>query len=406
MNIFNFLLAIVASVVLAKAPLVNRNHPDLIDNNYIVVMKKGVDPKAIHAYYSSMKATTGKLASGKRGFVRHFQVHDFNAYHVECDEEMLEDIRGNDIANSWVTLQAPIPQGLPGPQTSLPCQADQSTPWGLGRISHRMPGIATYVDVIAPRSRAYMLDTGIRITHQEFGGRAIWGKNFIEGSPDQDEAGHGTATAGIVGGATVGVDNSTLLIAVKVLDKNGVGSTSSSIDGINWAVDNARDANGISRTVINMSLGGPLEQAMNDAIQAAVEAGMAIVVAAGNANNDSCQSSPASAPNAITVGAIDQQDRRSSYSNWGGCVDIFAPGDGIRTASYWSDDAYVAPSGTSVACPHVAGLATLLRAREDLPAPIDVWNRIFKLGTKDRVQDARNSANLIAFNGNPAELEE
>ncbi|KAI1639513.1 peptidase S8/S53 domain-containing protein [Biscogniauxia mediterranea] len=385
----NLVIALMASIALATAPLTTGNHPGLIDNNYIVVMKKGIDSEKIQAHYTSLKATSGKLTGGMRGFVRHFQVHTFNAYHLECDNEMLEDIRGNDLVDyiaqdTWMTVQTPIPKetilGFP----SLRSRDDnQTVAWGLGRISHRLPGIAAYVD--------------------EFGGRAIWGKTFIDGAPDADDEGHGTATAAIVGGDTVGVDNSTLLIAVKVLGKDG-GTSTSTIDGIGWAVNDALDANAISRSVINMSLGGPFSQATNDAIDAAVAAGMVVVVAAGNSNDDSCHSSPSSASNAITVAAIDQQDRRSSYSSWGGCVNIFAPGDGIHTASFYGDDTYTSPSGTSVAAPHVAGIVTLLRARENLETPKDVWDRISQLGTRDRVQDAHDSTNLIAFNGNPAEM--
>ncbi|KAI1485457.1 peptidase S8/S53 domain-containing protein [Biscogniauxia mediterranea] len=407
----NLVIALMASIALATIPLTTGNHPGLIDNNYIVVMKKGIDSEKIQAHYTSLKTTSGKLTGGMRGFVRHFQVHTFNAYHLECDNEMLEDIRGNDLVDyiaqdTWMTVQTPIPKetilGFP----SLRSRDDnQTVAWGLGRISHRLPGIAAYVDVSAPSTRAYMLDTGIRLTHKEFGGRAIWGKTFIDGAPDADDEGHGTATAAIVGGDTVGVDNSTLLIAVKVLGKDG-GTSTSTIDGIGWAVNDALNANAISRSVINMSLGGPFSKATNDAIDAAVAAGMVVVVAAGNSNDDSCDSSPSSASNAITVAAIDQQDRRSYYSSWGGCVNIFAPGDGIHTASFYGDDTYTSPSGTSVAAPHVAGIVTLLRAREDLKTPKDVWDRISQLGTRDRVQDAHDSTNLIAFNGNPAEMED
>ncbi|KAI0596612.1 peptidase S8/S53 domain-containing protein [Biscogniauxia sp. FL1348] len=411
MRLLDLLVAIMASIVLATVPLTTGTHPSVVDNNYIVVMKKGVDLAKIQAHYTSLKATSGKLTGGMRGFVKHFQVHTFNAYHIECDDKMLEDIRANDLVDyiaqdTWMTVQTPIPRetilGFP----SLRSRDDnQTVPWGLGRISHRLPGIAAYVDVSVPRTRAYMLDTGIRLTHKEFGGRAIWGKTIMDGAPDDDDEGHGTATAAIVGGDTVGVDNSTLLIAVKVLGKDG-GYTTSTIDGIGWAVDDALKANAISRSVINMSLGGPFSNATNDAVDAAVAAGMTVVVAAGNSNDDSCDHSPSSASSAITVAAIDQQDRRSSYSSWGGCVNIFAPGDGIHTASFNGDDTYTSASGTSVASPHVAGIVTLLKARENLQTPKEVWDRISQLGTRDRVQDAHDSANLIAFNGNPAEIED
>ncbi|KAI5918257.1 peptidase S8/S53 domain-containing protein [Camillea tinctor] len=394
MKLFNLVVAATASTVLAIAPIVNQDHPDLIDNNYIVVMKKGVDPEDIQAHYTSVKATSAKLTSGMRGFVKHFQVHTFNAYHLECDNYMLEDIRGHELVDyiaqdSRMTISAPIPKetilGLP---PLRPRNDSQTSPWGLGRISHRLPGITNYV-------------TG---DWNEFGGRAIWGTTTIDNESDSDNQGHGTATASIVGGNSVGVDKNTLLIAVKVLGSDGAGAGSSCIAGIDWAVKDAKNENAMSRSVINMSLRGGFDQATNDAIASAAEAGMVVVVAAGNENDDACNGSPSSAPDAITVAAIDEQDNRSSYSSWGRCVNIFAPGDNINTASFDGDDTYTSPSGTSVSAPHVAGIVTLLRARENLATAQQVSDRISEIATRDRVQDAHDSVNLIAFNGNPAEM--
>ncbi|KAI0007489.1 subtilisin-like protein [Xylariaceae sp. FL0662B] len=400
MKTFNFLILALAPLALALAPLVNRDLEDGIADNYVVVMKKDADPKTVQAHYGHIHAASRLVSKGKKGVVKTFQVHGFNAYHVECDAATLQTIRKTPAVDyvaqdQKVTVQAALGQ---------PIARQTPNTWGLGRISHRQPGISVYVDQSAPRTRAYILDTGIRVTHKEFSGRAIWGKNFIQGSQDVDDNGHGTHTAGTVGGNTVGVDNSTTLIAVKVLDANSTGSWSGLISGIQWAVNDAQQQGSIARSVINMSIGGPKYQALNDCIKNAVAAGMTIVTAASNYGADACTYSPASAPEAITVAATDETDTRPDWSNWGTCVDIFAPGNNIYSAWKDSDSAYLTLSGTSMASPHVAGLTTYLMSREQLSTPASVVNRMLQLGTSGKVKNAKGSPNLITFNGNAAEL--
>ncbi|KAI1651916.1 subtilisin-like protein [Daldinia loculata] len=406
MKTFHLLLAALVPLALAKAPLMHRDIADGIDDNYIVVMKSAT-PKTFQAHYQRIHYTSSQRSKGaKKGVVKTYQVPGFNGYHVECDDATLDNIRNDPLVSyvardGRVTAQAAISRNAP---RSDP-QADT---WGLGRISHRDPGVATYVDDVASNTEsptyAYILDTGIRVTHQEFGGRATFGKNFINGAQDVDDNGHGTHTAATVGGNTVGVNNSTMLIGVKVLDKDSSGSWSGIIAGIDWAVNDAQTKGKIDRSVINMSIGGPRFQALDDVVKNAVATGMTLVVAASNYGVDACTYSPAAVPEAITVAAIDQNDNRPDWSNWGSCVDIFAPGSDIYSAWIDSDSDYVSMSGTSMACPHVAGLVTYLMSRESISGAQKVTSRLIDLGTRDKVQNANGSPNLIAFNGNEAEL--
>ncbi|KAI1083002.1 subtilisin-like protein [Whalleya microplaca] len=384
MKTLNFLMLALAPIALALAPLVNRDLDNGIANNFIVVMKKDADPATVQKHYGYIHTASQQLSKGKKGVVKTFQVHGFNAYHVECDNATLDAIRKTPAVDyvaqdHTVTVQAVLNQ---------PVARQTPNTWGLGRISHRQPNNPVYVDQSAPQTRAYILDTGIRLTH----------KNV-------DDNGHGTHTAGTVGGNTVGVNNSTMLIAVKVLDQNSTGSWSGLISGMEWAVKDAQSKNSITSSVINMSIGGPKYQALNDCIKNTVAAGMTVVVAASNYGADACTYSPASAPEAITVAATDETDTRPDWSNWGTCVDIFAPGNNIYSAWKDSDSAYQTLSGTSMASPHVAGLTTYLMSREGISSPTNVVNRMLQLGTANKVKNGnKGSPNLIAFNGNAAEL--
>jgi len=274
--------------------------------------------------------------------------------------------------------------------------------WGLGRISHKGANTGWpdyYYDTTAGVGvRVYVLDTGIRISHAEFGGRAVWGKNFIVGSPNTDEKGHGTHVAGTIAGKTYGVAKRATVVAVKVLDKNGSGTFAGVIEGINWIVKDAK-ARGIARkAVINASLGGGYTAAVNAAVKAATDAGITCVVSAGNSGDDSKWYSPASTPSAITVAAIDGTDARAWFSNYGTLVDIFAPGVDIQSAWHLSNTAVRWLSGTSMASPHVAGLAAYFISKEGLLGSTAVTNRIIAASVKNEVIDPVGSYNRIAYN--------
>jgi subtilisin family serine protease len=272
-------------------------------------------------------------------------------------------------------------------------------PWGLARISHRAANSAEYYysDTAGEGARVYVIDSGIRLSHADFGGRALWGANFVSESSDTDEDGHGTHVAGIIAGKTYGVAKKATVVAVKVLDKSGSGSMSGLLQGLNWAVADAKKRGVTEKAVINMSLTGAYTQSVNEGVKAATDAGITVVVAAGNKHDNVTNWSPASAPTAITVGAIDQDDRRADFSNWGHEVDIFAPGVGIPSAWNTSDHSREWMSGTSMATPHVAGLAAYFIAREELSGGAAVTKRILSAATEG-VSDRKGSADRIAYN--------
>ena len=243
--------------------------------------------------------------------------------------------------------------------------------WGLDRIDQRdLPTDGTYIyDTDASVVDVYIIDTGIRSTHTDLVGRfsAVGFTAIADGNGTNDCNGHGTHVAGTVGGATYGVAKGVTLHAVRVLGCNGSGSTSGVIAGIDWVT-----ANHLKPAVANMSLGGGASTALDDAVRRSIAAGVTYAIAAGNSNANACNSSPARVSQALTVGSSTNADARSSFSNFGTCVDLFAPGSGITSAWNTSDIATNTISGTSMASPHVAGVAALYLAGDPAAAPATV----------------------------------
>jgi subtilisin family serine protease len=243
--------------------------------------------------------------------------------------------------------------------------------WGLDRIdqlNRPLDGSYTY-HTSASNVTAYVLDTGIRMTHTEFAtGRATSGYDFIDNDSDASDChGHGTHVAGTIGGVQYGVAKGVNVVGVRVLNCSGVGSYSAIIAGINWVTQHA-----VRPAVANMSLAGFTSAAVDQAVRNSIASGVTYAVAAGNDNSDACGYSPASTAEAITVGAADANDARASFSNWGTCLDIFAPGTGIISAGAGNDNATAGMNGTSMASPHVAGAAALYLAGHPTAAPAEV----------------------------------
>ncbi len=303
------------------------------ESDYIVLYKSGAN---LTLKVQSEKARGNDVQdvfrSAVKGFVAPLDAADVARLRARSDVLLVEKDK-------------PVRALSAGPRSGL------AASWGLDRIDQRTLPLNSQISTSENGFgiTAYIIDTGIRADHNEFGGRATVGFDAIgDGQNTNDCNGHGTHVAGTVGGATYGVAPQVSLVAIRVLNCTGSGSTSGVIAGIDWAT--ANHAAGVP-AVANMSLGGGYSAALNTATQNAIADGISFAVAAGNSNADACNFSPASTPNAITVGSTSSNDARSSFSNWGSCIDIFAPGSSIKSAWNTSSTATNTISGTSMAAP-------------------------------------------------------
>src|SRR5215213_5034413 len=265
--------------------------------------------------------------------------------------------------------------------------------WGLDRIDQRdLPLNSTYnFNATGSGVRAYIIDTGIRATHVDLGGRVISGFTAInDGLGTDDGNGHGTHVSGTVGGTTWGVAKNVTLVAVRVLDSSGNGTNSGVIAGVDFVTSNHQAG---QPAVANMSLGGGISSALDTAVTNSINDGVTYGIAAGNENQDACNTSPARVASAITVGATTITDARASFSNFGTCLDIFAPGNNITSSWRTSDTATNTISGTSMATPHVAGVAALFLETNPSASPATVAAAIINNSTPNKVTNAAGSPN-------------
>ena len=284
------------------------------------------------------------------------------------------------------------------PQRSVTAAGVQSSaPWGLDRIDQTdLPLNSSYSYASDGAGvTAYVVDTGILASHTDFGSRVRVGYDaFTDGRNTSDCNGHGTHVAGTIGGTTYGVAKAASLVAVRVLDCAGSGTLSGVIAGIDWAVTD--HASGPA--VMNLSLGGGASSSLDAAVDRAITDGITVVVAAGNSNVDACTVSPARASNAVTVGATTTSDSRASYSNFGSCLDIFAPGSSVLSAYYTSNTATATLSGTSMASPHVAGAAARILGADPGMRPDQVASALVASSSLNKVTNAgTNSPNRLLY---------
>jgi len=362
-------LAVVPAAGMAQstaAPLVGADKPNAIPGQYIVVLKNGRG--------AANADRIERRARDHGGQVRRQYRRALNGFSGQLSDSALADVRRDpDVA--YVEADAVV--------TATDTQSPAT--WGLDRIDQQNLPLSNSYTYFATGLgvKAYIIDTGIRFTHSEFNGRATSGIDEVNpNTPADDCNGHATHVAATVGGSTYGVAKQVSLVAVRVLDCNGSGSTSGVIAGINWVTTNHQPN---TPAVANMSLGGSASTSLDQAVANSVADGVTYAIAAGNDNTNACNQSPARAPSAITVGATTTTDARASYSNIGTCLDIFAPGSSITSAWYSSDTATNTISGTSMATPHVAGVAALYLQGSPTAQPAAVTSAIINGATLNKV---------------------
>ncbi len=348
-----------------------------VPGQYIVTLKNGTSSSAVpgQAQQLANRYAGGLLDlydKALRGFAVRMSAADAGRLAADPSVEMVEQ-------DGYV--QASTTQSSP--------------PWGLDRIDqHNLPLDNSYAYTeTASTVHAYVIDTGLNFAHNDFVGRTTKGPDFIDGDGSPDDCnGHGTHVAGTLGGSTYGVAKAVQIVAVRVLGCNGSGTFSGVIAGVNWVT-----ANAIHPAVANMSLGGDLSPSLDSAIDASISSGVTYTLAAGNSDKDACSASPSDDAPAIVVGATTQTDARASFSNWGSCVDLFAPGNGILSDYIGSPTATATLSGTSMASPHVAGVAALYLAAHPSASPAEVLAALACAATIGHVADTLGSPNLLLF---------
>jgi subtilisin family serine protease len=346
--------ALPAQAAPAEGKVLAAGSPTAIKGSYIVTLKKGAGFKAasskgkglVNEYGGTVKKTFGAALNGYTASLSATEARRLAADPAVASVEQNQTVHLTDTTQS-------------------------SAPWGLDRIDQSalpLSGTYTYPDTAGNGVTAYVIDTGVRITHSQISGRASYGYDEVDGDTTaQDGNGHGTHVATTIAGSTYGVAKKAKIVAVRVLDNNGSGTTAGVIAGIDWVT-----ANHSGPSVANLSLGGGTSTSLDTAVRNSISSGVTYAIAAGNSGANASTSSPARVTEAITVGATSNTDAKASWSNYGSVLDIFAPGVSITAGWNTSDTATNTISGTSMATPHVAGAAAVYLAGHTSATPAQV----------------------------------
>ncbi|HCV3095599.1 TPA: S8 family peptidase, partial [Acinetobacter baumannii] len=352
----------------------------IIKNQYIVILNKDAGPSKDFAQ-NIAKQHAGKVLQSYDTVLKGFAIYLPDTAGAAFIEAMKKNphvlsVESDTIVNIDATTQS-------------------NPDWGLDRIDQKaLPLNSTYSYLqTGSGTTAYIVDTGILSSHQEFSGRVLSGYTAIsDGNGTTDCNGHGTHVAGTVGGTTYGVAKSVNLVPIRILGCDGSGASSNVIAGLDWILKNGKKP-----AVVNMSLGGATSSSLDSAVENLYNNGYVMVVAAGNSNTDACTSSPARVSKAITVAATDNTDTRASYSNYGSCVDIFAPGSQINSSWIGSNTATKILNGTSMATPHVAGVVAEMLQSTPTASPQTISTNLLNQASSNVVKNPSGSPNRLLY---------
>ncbi len=344
------------------------------ESRYIVVLKDGVGAREVALEHSARHgAQVGRVYESA-----------LKGYSAELDSQEVAQVR-RDPRVAFVEPDAVATVSL----------TQSNATWGLDRIDQAslpLSGSFNYVRTGAGVT-VYVMDTGIRMSHSQFGGRAISGYDFIDNDSDASDChGHGTHVAGSAGGSTYGVAKGATLRSIRVLDCNGSGYNSGIIAGVDWATAHHQPG---APAVANMSLGGSASSALDQAVQNSIADGVSYTVAAGNSNANACNYSPARVSTALTTAASTSTDTKASFSNYGSCVDWYAPGQAITSAVMQSDTATGTWSGTSMAAPHTAGVAAQYLQGNPTASPATVTSALNSIVSKKKIKEGSGSSKSL-----------